>query len=685
MPIVFEGSSFSSQAPWTNTGVSINIPAAATPGRVLIAVMFCRGNAGNHPIAMPAGFTSLYYVFGGFQKSVLICYRVIQAGDTAFTWGLDAATDQTQDGYLAQFVYSGQGALSLVSGTPGSGTSQTFPSATAVSAVSKLVCVYQAEEISSFTPSGALVEQVDTNNGSYGGAIAVFDEQLAASGATGTRASTTAASVNGTPFSLIIEPPAAAPILTGPSIASIDVTTATASFTSDTATSGSVIAYFLTLPAGTAAPADAAVLIANGATVSQTTGGANPSRSMTGLTEGTAYKVHMCQTGSNVVSTASFTTLAVAPTIGTTTVIEATKATVNWTQTSVGETGFQVQFETPSGANNWADAVGATNPTAANATSFAATGLSASTEYRPRVRALQSGADSAWSTGSAFSTGATLAFSGTIVQQGGVQGTTFTRIGNATSTFFTTGYGTNTYTIGTGSLSGSGLSLSPTTGEISGTLGTPGTYAVTIRKTDSSGTPQTADSNLFNIVITSNVDTTNPTLTGTVTASAVTPSTATISWPSGADNVAVSGYNYRTRIGAGAWSAYTNLGNVLTTGLTGLTPSSLYNVEVVCRDTGGNVSTPAITGSFTTANVGRITVPDIGPWTNSLLPNTTIENVLVIRISDRAVVLSVANQMTDASADLIIDHLNIITGVAYRVVGFNTDGTIGGSWHVIAT
>lgn len=482
-----------------------------------------------------------------------------------------------------------------------------------------------------------------------------------------------------------IKAAAVVPILSAPSISSVTDSSALAGFTTDTAISGALPAYFLRLPAATAAPANAAALIADGATVSQITGGTAPSRSMSGMAEGTAYKVHMCQPGSNVVSTASFTTLAVAPTIGSTTVIEATKATVNWTQTSANETGFQVQFETPSGANNWADASGATNPTAANATSFAATGLSAATEYRPRVRALQSGANSAWSTGSAFTTGATLAFSGTIPQQGGVQGTTFTRSGNATSTFFTTGYGTNTYSIGTGSLSGSGLSLNTSTGELSGTLNTPGTYAVTIRKTDSSGTPQVVDSNLFNIVITSNVDTTPPTLTGSVTPSAVAPSAATISWPSGSDNVAVAGYNYRLRIGAGAWSAYTNLANVLTTNLTGLTPSSVYNVEVVCRDSGGNVSTPAITGTFTTAAVGRITVPSIGPWTNSLLPSTLIENVMIIRISDRTVVLSLVSQTTDSSANLIIDHLSIITGTSYMVLAFNTDGSIRGAWPITAT
>lgn len=92
------------------------------------------------------------------------------------------------------------------------------------------------------------------------------------------------------------------------------------------------------------------------------------------------------------------------PTIGATTAIGSTAATVNWTDNSTTETGFRVQFETPSGAGNWANAAGATNPTAVNVASFAATGLTAVTQYRPRVRAEGAGGVSGWAVGSAFTT-----------------------------------------------------------------------------------------------------------------------------------------------------------------------------------------------------------------------------------------------------------------------------------------
>lgn len=104
-----------------------------------------------------------------------------------------------------------------------------------------------------------------------------------------------------------LEGVSAAPVLTSPTGTPTGNTTATAGFTTDQAVSGALPAYFLTLPAATAAPADAATLIANGATVSQTTGGTTPTRALTGLTTDTAVRTHMCQPGSNVVSSASYT------------------------------------------------------------------------------------------------------------------------------------------------------------------------------------------------------------------------------------------------------------------------------------------------------------------------------------------------------------------------------------------
>lgn len=105
-----------------------------------------------------------------------------------------------------------------------------------------------------------------------------------------------------------------APVLTGPSGAATGPTQATIGVTSDT--TGSISS--LILPAATAAPADAATLIADGAAVVRTVAaaGAPQTFAVTGLTTNTAVRVHWAMAGSNVVSSAAFTpnTLAIGGT-----------------------------------------------------------------------------------------------------------------------------------------------------------------------------------------------------------------------------------------------------------------------------------------------------------------------------------------------------------------------------------
>ena len=139
-----------------------------------------------------------------------------------------------------------------------------------------------------------------------------------------------------------------------------------------------------------------------------------------------------------------------------------------------------------------------------------------------------------------------------------------------------------------------GLVLDAATAVISGTpTGAASVWTGTI--TAANGTAPNATSNSFTITIGASSDTTPPTLAGVVTASAVTSNSATISWPAGADNVGVTGYDYRLNAGA-----YVVLGNVTTTPLSGLLASTLYACDVRARDAAGNVSTPVISGSFTT-------------------------------------------------------------------------------------
>jgi hypothetical protein len=90
-----------------------------------------------------------------------------------------------------------------------------------------------------------------------------------------------------------------------------------------------------------------------------------------------------------------------APTIGTTTSITHSSASVNWTDNSDDETGFKVEYAV-SPYSSWTAA--SASPAAADAETLSVTGLSASTTYKARVAATNASGDSAWQETAEFST-----------------------------------------------------------------------------------------------------------------------------------------------------------------------------------------------------------------------------------------------------------------------------------------
>jgi endo-1,4-beta-xylanase len=95
-------------------------------------------------------------------------------------------------------------------------------------------------------------------------------------------------------------------------------------------------------------------------------------------------------------------------------------------------------------------------------------------------------------------------------------------------------------------------------------------------------------------------DTTPPTTPGTPSASGVTANTAGLSWSASTDSggSGLAGYNvYREQ---GATDPQLGQSTTNSTTLTGLTPSTQYQVYVRARDGSGNLSTPSATVSFTT-------------------------------------------------------------------------------------
>ena len=94
-------------------------------------------------------------------------------------------------------------------------------------------------------------------------------------------------------------------------------------------------------------------------------------------------------------------------------------------------------------------------------------------------------------------------------------------------------------------------------------------------------------------------DTTPPSAPGTPVASAVTSTSATLSWTAATDNVGVTGYQVHREQGATDPVLAQPATN--TTTLTGLTPNTQYQVYVRARDAAGNLSASSAVATFSTA------------------------------------------------------------------------------------
>lgn len=116
-----------------------------------------------------------------------------------------------------------------------------------------------------------------------------------------------------------------------------------------------------------------------------------------------------CSNSASVTESSSL--LSVAPSGLTTGTVTSSAITVNWTDSSSDETGFDVQRCTGSGCTSFSDV--ATSPLASNSTSYTATGLSASTVYRIRVRSANAFGSSSWLTSSDITTSSSAATANT--------------------------------------------------------------------------------------------------------------------------------------------------------------------------------------------------------------------------------------------------------------------------------
>ena len=179
---------------------------------------------------------------------------------------------------------------------------------------------------------------------------------------------------------------------------------------------------------------------------------------------------------------------------------------------------------------------------------------------------------------------------------------------------------------------------------------------------------------------TGSTDTTVPTLTGSVTISSKTTTSYTATWPSGSDNVAVTGYEYR--LNAGSW---VDVGNVLTIGISARTPGSTDTFEVRAYDAAGNKSTPALSVSVTLL-IGTITIPAVKDWsTGNLKTAQTGVQVDIHNISTGALVVRKTGQTTHATTGVcVVQDAALSDATTYEVITRFADGSKG-MWDYTAS
>lgn len=174
-------------------------------------------------------------------------------------------------------------------------------------------------------------------------------------------------------------------------------------------------------------------------------------------------------------------------------------------------------------------------------------------------------------------------------------------------------------------------------------------------------------------------DSTNPTMTGSVTISAKTTTSYTATWSAGSDNVAVTGYEYR--LNAGSW---VDLGAVLTVNISGRTPGATDTFEVRAYDAAGNKAT-ALSQSVTLF-IGTITIPAVKDWgTGNLKTAQTGVQVDIHNISTGALVVRKTGQTTHATTGVcVVQDAAIADATTYEVITRFADGSKG-MWDYTAS
>ena len=191
-------------------------------------------------------------------------------------------------------------------------------------------------------------------------------------------------------------------------------------------------------------------------------------------------------------------------------------------------------------------------------------------------------------------------------------------------------------------------------------------YAHTVHR-DTAGN----DSNTLTSAQFTTLDGTSPTLSGTITASSVTQTAYTLTWPAGSDNLAVTSYEYSLNAG----TSYTDVGNALTINVTGRTAGATDAVRVRAKDAAGNVSSP-LSLNVTLLNYGVDLQTDTVTYTvknntGTILSGTEFKLTFYRQDTDAFVVNKTIT--TDGSGLLgIVRDATLASGVVYDIKITNT-------------
>jgi hypothetical protein len=367
------------------TTLTVNKPTGTVDGDFMLLQM---SSATPSTLTPPAGWTlidtasltgegasgnkmSVYWKIAASEGASYVCDfgAIFQSGSLGvITWYSDIAADIVVDIYANSLNASAT-------------TSHVAPDVTTTRANSALHSFYSVSGTAAGTPHSGMDERWDKSGAA---AAYLMTAIVAAIGATGTRTMTGANTTSGAITVAIAEdlvPPIAPSGLTATTISQTQIDLAWNDNSSDE--TGFKVEWS---PTG-----------AGSWTLLTTTAADVESYSHTSLTANTQYYYRVSATnaiGDSGYTTDDATTLPVAPTAPSGLSAVGTSASIillNWTDNSSNETGFEVE-RSPDGSGSWT----LINTTAANATSYSNTGLTEATTYYYRVRAVNTGGNSSY-------------------------------------------------------------------------------------------------------------------------------------------------------------------------------------------------------------------------------------------------------------------------------------------------